>query len=443
MEIITGTFFLNENKYQFTLNNFYVKVAEPNSLYMDDFKDIDQIESIKGITSDGRDILLIQCSFIKNIIFCNSFNIQCFILSNSLTPFDFMIDRITFYSPAINTFFSPKYARQIVDNKDSTGEFTLRIAPFKNTEFKFDYNNVECELNVERYINLKQESSEIGTLKSIFSFNFPNPIFADIIPHYSIAFFDFFSFLNCNKSIPIDKIVLYSRDKNNKRIKTAYAYIHLQPSNYKNTALDSITIDDIESEKIGALFSKISNLRKLDNRIHLYFPKEKSELYYIDPAKWLLLAICFEGLFSEVYPDFKSKTKASFTEVKNQMLDKINELEYNSGKKKDYFEKLKRQIEIYDGILEEKFNYVLTNNRTPLENILSFNMAEYHTVDKENYGNIYMNYRNKLAHGNIESMTNKELAVSRLIRPMIYLLLLNDLDFSLKNLTSIIHKLFK
>lgn len=226
-------------------------------------------------------------------------------------------------------------------------------------------------------------------------------------------------------------------------VQTAYAYIHLQPSNYKNTALDSITIEDIESEKIGALFSKISNLRKLDNRIHLYFPKEKSELYYIDPAKWLLLAICFEGLFSEVYPDFKSKTKSSFTEVKNQMLDKINELEYNSGKKKDYFEKLKRQIEIYDGILEEKFNYVLTNNRTPLENILSFNMAEYHTVDKENYGNIYMNYRNKLAHGNIESMTNKELAVSRLIRPMIYLLLLNDLDFSLKNLTSIIHKLFK
>ena len=84
-------------------------------------------------------------------------------------------------------------------------------------------------------------------------------------------------------------------------VQTAYAYIHLQPSNYKNTALDSITIDDIESEKIGALFSKISNLRKLDNRIHLYFPKEKSELYYIDPAKWLLLAICFEGLFSEVY----------------------------------------------------------------------------------------------------------------------------------------------
>lgn len=54
MEIITGTFFLNKNKYQFTLNNFYVKVAEPNSLYMDDFKDIDQIESIKGITLGGK-----------------------------------------------------------------------------------------------------------------------------------------------------------------------------------------------------------------------------------------------------------------------------------------------------------------------------------------------------------------------------------------------------
>ena len=68
MEIITGTFFLNDNKHQFTLNNFHVKVTETNSLYMDDFKDIDQIEIIKGITSDGRDILLIHCNFIKNII---------------------------------------------------------------------------------------------------------------------------------------------------------------------------------------------------------------------------------------------------------------------------------------------------------------------------------------------------------------------------------------
>ena len=155
MEIITGTFFFFFNKYQFTLNNFHVKVTETNSLYMDDFKDIDQIESIKGITSDGRDILLIQCSFIKNIIFCNSFNIQCFILSNSLIPFDFMIDRITFYSPAINTFFSPKYARQIVDNKDISPEYINH-----NTKGYFKKFN--------KYFDTQKQLLE--------KYNIPNPI---------------------------------------------------------------------------------------------------------------------------------------------------------------------------------------------------------------------------------------------------------------------------
>ena len=442
MKTINGTFYYNDKKFNFSLDNYLVTILESDSFFIDDFHNIGILDSIAGNTTDGRSILLIQCDFGKNFLFSNTFSIQCFVITNNPVDFDFMINRISIYSPAINTFFPPKQAQHHFFNH-KTGESTIKISPLKDTKLSFAYKNIECELNIERSITLTRTSNEIGSLITYFAFNFSNSLYASETTKYCLAFFDFFSFLNCNRSIPFDKIVLYAKGKTTKYERVAYAYIHIDKHNYKNTEFDSITIDDISPKNAGVLFNKIANLREHDNKIQLYFPKEKSDLYYINPAKWLLLSITFEGLFTESYPNFKSKIKPSFDEVKTQMLYKVNELSYNRGKKKEYFLKLKEQIENYNGLLSEKFNYVLNHNKDYLKNILSFNKIQHNITDKDNYGEIYSSYRNKLAHGDIQPFSPKEIAVARLLRPMIYLLLLNDINIPSESIIRIIQKLFR
>ena len=55
---------------------------------------------------------------------------------------------------------------------------------------------------------------------------------------------------------------------------------------------------------------------------------------------------------------------------------------------------------------------------------------------------IYAEYRNKLAHGTINPLGDNEIEVYRLLRAMIYILLLNDIKLDEKILSKIINKVF-
>ena len=79
----------------------------------------------------------------------------------------------------------------------------------------------------------------------------------------------------------------------------------------------------------------------------------------------------------------------------------------------------------------KKFNFVLKGNL----NILK-------PSSNKNYGEIYAKYRNKLAHGTIEPLGGDEKEVYRLLRAMIYILLLNDVKLNENDLSKIINKLF-
>ena len=86
---------------------------------------------------------------------------------------------------------------------------------------------------------------------------------------------------------------------------------------------------------------------------------------------------------------------------------------------------------LFGGVLEEKFNFVLNSNPKILK-----------TSSKQNYGKIYAEYRNKLAHGTINPLGDNEIEVYRLLRAMIYILLLDDIKLDEKILSKIIKKVF-
>lgn len=214
---------------------------------------------------------------------------------------------------------------------------------------------------------------------------------------------------------------------------------------YKNNGLSSVTIDDIPENKLEALFSKVVSLRKSDGRLRYYFSKSNYKSECIDPGKWLIAAINFDGLFTSTFPDYKSNNKLSFCNVKRRILEEFdkNSVKIFSKQEKKYYNDFKNLIINYEGILEEKFNYLVKKNLSALSTVLQYNEKKLNINSSDNYGKLYADYRNKIAHGSVEPLSNKEVAIYRLLIPMIYLLLLHSIDLTQDELKIIVDKLFR
>lgn len=77
-----------------------------------------------------------------------------------------------------------------------------------------------------------------------------------------------------------------------------------------------------------------------------------------------------------------------------------------------------------------------------LDGILKYNENNLGVQASVKYGSVYATYRNKIAHGSVEPLSNKEVAVYRIIRPLIYILMLSEIDLSDTEKKKIIGKLF-
>lgn len=99
-------------------------------------------------------------------------------------------------------------------------------------------------------------------------------------------------------------------------------------------------------------------------------------------------------------------------------------------------------MERYEGILEEKFNYIFNKYKEELSDVIISIQDYLGITGVKNYGSIYQTFRNKLAHGNIEPIGNNEIAIYQLLCPMIYILLLDSVSLNAQELKHIIKKLF-
>jgi hypothetical protein len=253
-------------------------------------------------------------------------------------------------------------------------------------------------------------------------------------------------FVNYNASITFSDIYISKRNPSGQFDRTATVHIFTGKVSEVYTSNDSITIEDLPDGKLGAVFSRIASLRENDTRLRYYFPDNKHEAHYIDPGKWLIMALNFEGLFSTIFPNFKYNNSPAFSKAKQLILDRIDDVsdgKHLNKEERKYYEKCRDQVVYYEGQLEEKFNYVFKKYNDVLRNILSYNETHFGIPDSANYGSIYATYRNKVAHGTIDPLTDKEVAVYRLLPPMIYILLLYCLNLNTDDLSCVICKLFR
>ena len=124
------------------------------------------------------------------------------------------------------------------------------------------------------------------------------------------------------------------------------------------------------------------------------------------------------------------------------MIEKAASVVCTNNRQKGYKNDFLNHIMRYNGILEEKYNYVLRINRAIVSKILDYNEKAFGISKRSNYGKIYMDYRNKLAHGDVQPLDAPQIAVYRVLEAMVYLLLINNVGFSEKEKQTMIDKLF-
>lgn len=192
------------------------------------------------------------------------------------------------------------------------------------------------------------------------------------------------------------------------------------------------------------MFSKIAGLRDRDKRLCYYFPKSYEEGILVDPNRWLVRALTFEGLFRDCYPDFKQNKRRQFRAAKKAALDALNAVDQRNMVKheRDYFNDCRRQIEHYEGLLQEILDFIVKEKYgDALDDLLRFNYKECH-MDSNAYGKVYSDYRNKIAHGDIAPIGKKEIAVYRVLQATIYFLLLEGAGLENDTLRTMAKKLF-
>lgn len=416
--------------------------------YYDTFEDADEEETISGVTADNRQIIFLRCKFghssLQEKVWFSSVG---YILSsgNVGAPYDFTFERISFYSDAINAFYPPQKAMKTDLNlRNWDGRITIELKPFEDTAISFDYRACKCQLNVSRYVTSLDGKSDIGNVNSAFSFELNTAQHNKEFPQYWLALFDFLSFINYGIDINFNKITLSKRCQNGLFEHCADAYIFSDRDEYTPRPVpNAITVDDIPLDKLGAVFSKIASLRGNDRRLSNYFPKNYKESHWIDPNRWLITALNFDGLFASCYPDFKQSRTEQFRVAKLMALDALNAVDKSqmSNSERKYFDDCQKQIERYEGRLEEMLNFIIKKYKDALADLLSFNRQKHH-MNPNSYGEIYRNYRNKTAHGDIEPIGEKEVAVYRVLQAAIYFMLLDGTELDNDTLRVIAKKLF-
>lgn len=444
---IYGSIRYKDKSYPFFLEGRRVNIVGAAWEYYEDFQCVDDEESIFGITSDNRQILFLRCRFSISPLRQKAwFSPIGYILSsgNVGSSYDFTFEKVSFYSDILNAFYPPQRAMTTdCDLHSWDGSMTVAFKPFEETGLSFDYKECICKLNISRYVFTQEGKSDLGNINAAFSFELGVEQSYKKLPQYYLALFDFLSFINYGTNIKFDKIILYKRLGGN-LFHCADAYIFSNKGDYlPRPPLSRITVNDIPLDRLGAVFSKIAGLRGADKRFGYYFPENYKEGFLIDANRWLVKAITFEGLFKDCYPDFKQNRKEQFLNAKRLALDALSAVDQSQMDKREleYFVDCKKQIERYEGILEEILNFIVKKYKNALDDLLSFNYKEFH-IDPNAYGKVYSDYRNKIAHGDIDPVGEQEVAVYRVLQAAIYFLLLEETGLDSNALRTIAKKLF-
>lgn len=360
-------------------------------------------------------------------------------------------DRVDFYSEAINGFYSPRNAYEIVteDGHKSLLGIKFRNSDLYKREYTCKVNNEEFQLGLSIYtsVNLALEKEQLGTAKTVMSMSFTEKKDPYALLDYYLYLLDFLVFVNNQRNVPLDRIELFEKNDFGRYEKQGKAVIfQTDTSDYSPNAYKSITFNDVTTDSFPVLFSQVADKRKKNYYYHLFYPTSQRESRSIDASKWLNTAICFESEFNNSFPNYKANQDDVFRKAKSLLLQTIDEEVQKSGKsinnkQNSALKSFKSLIDHSDTTIKQKFEVCEKEFAYEMDDFIQRICMDYGIPKDSNLAEAYSSYRNKTAHGVINRPENCDVATFRIMRGFIYAMNLKRAKVPQDNIKNIINKL--
>jgi hypothetical protein len=376
-------------------------------------------------------------------------------------------DAINFSGKCLDVVYSPQNAFKWEEDAEKLWDNGGDRLPNRNlkkfSEYGRDFDveieglkiHIKFDINVN--YNLYREKRSIGEATPLMQFQFESAQDIKDLPKFYLYAFDLMKFFSFRKNVSFDKIYLSRKitegESAGKYDKSAEVYFHTNPEALKYNLIERkvVTIEDI-GEAFPKLFENICKRRVEGIVDDLYIPLNDSEARTVTYSSFLSAALSFEGEYTRLYPDQQSERDKVFEEIKKDVLEYISEQEkkfvgYSKtevGKAKKAIKQMKKQIINLESSLEAKFNRA----RKKYKNILSAFIKEIENQELKgerinNWGECLSNMRNHIGHGNPLLIERKHVAVFRITKCLIYILILRSSGVTEEKTKSIIKKLFE
>lgn len=449
---IRGELTYNQKQYPFVLEKRILTIVQSAFHYHGDFPEEGHLGNLMGVTDGNQYIFLLDCRILNRGFLSLSGKIQMglhgYILQDTAED---RFDSIGFYSPALRAFYSPRKAwkPELTAEKEMQG---ITLAPYGDASVKIQMTVGEeklwCWLDFARYFRLRFEEQYALSINTGLILDLPNGRSSRDLGKYYLYVLDFLAFINFERNIPFDDIILWRWNADGKRCKSGKAVIfQAENLDYKPDIFHSITYDDLGNDLFAALFKEIAEQRLLEEYNPYYLPENRSEINTAEKSRWLMAAFSFEGEYNKRYKNVKAEQDKVFYEVKEMLLNVIDEAVQQSGvsinnPRNKHLKSFRQLINTTDTTIQEKFQFCESHFQDEIKQIKEKHCLYSSVSVNTNFAENYSKTRNSAAHGSIESITSEDVVTFQLLRSFIYLLIMERVSIPSEKRKEIISKLF-
>lgn len=465
LETFEGIITINEIEYSFYYNNKFITVfpKDPTSSW-DDLeglfyraKKVKIFETIYGKSRAGNEIIFLNVKlkpYGRKILkgFVPAYLISHSNLINAPNAENF--EEIIFRGDVIDKIYSPhnliKKSSYDFENHVPILEFNSQKDVKKTTKL----NDDSIYLTVKAISSGKDKTYPI-LLKSELGIKFAIDRNMQEIKDYYKKITQTLSFFFNRRYLKYEKVMLvrtidvkYTIQKGDKieyeTRKEKQIYDLVINDEYKDTFdIGNIAFD---TEIFLNTFPKVYNIIDENMFSLLYYSKNKDDDIAFDHYQFMSTASAFEGQFDLVYPEFKTRKKAKFSEVKNGLLAYIeSQKEQENAVGKKYLSSFESMIENCQGTLSEQLNYGLKVFNKAIEKNKQRLFVEFNILNKSNndIATAFQNKRNSLMHTFLEQRYEPiEIVGYVLVKMLVYCLILKRATLEENEIISIIHSIF-
>lgn len=318
-------------------------------------------------------------------------------------------------------------------NSDGSGKVVFN--PFsvdtRKFETKFQDETLELTLSIPRPGIKFSDKVDLGSIDTLLKLSFQNPKRPDELIHYANLIFVLFSFLQFNKDIGFEEVMVHTRNASKlyNKVGTLHIRGHEFISNGKNKH-DVVRLFDLTDDRFDALIRFISK----DDYCDLFIPANKKELHEVDANKYLTCCSCFEYLFESTH-NAKSDMDADFKYVLERLNEELSrikeELKDKSGEKnkREYVKRFENALKRESYTLAEKFRMAIGEYSDIISDFASL-VKECNPISKKQEKDLAQEFakkRNEFAHGHFTLFENVHLVGFTIARALIYVMILKKI----------------